>query len=131
MAVQSFCLDSLHMQNLCLCRCRRVVDLKPSNDEKHGQTWTCNFEQRFSYRRIVDLELPNTSLSINYNSRGKFKIRLLTPVGHLKALILHVSSDLWKLVSWTLKKYITSICESSGESAGPPAVRLGFDSVSI
>ena len=30
--VQSFCFDSLNMQNLWRCRCRRVVDLKLSND---------------------------------------------------------------------------------------------------
>ena len=28
------------------------------NDEKNWQTWTCNFERRFCYRRVVDLKLP-------------------------------------------------------------------------
>ena len=46
------------MQNLCRCRCCRVVDLKPSNDQKDGQTCTCNFEQRFRYRHVLDLKLP-------------------------------------------------------------------------
>ena len=34
----SFCSGSLNMQNLWRCRCRRVVDVKHSNDEKDGQT---------------------------------------------------------------------------------------------
>ena len=36
--VQSFCFGSLNMQNLRRYRCRRVVGLKLSNDEKVGQT---------------------------------------------------------------------------------------------
>ena len=54
---------SLNMQNLWRCRCRRVVDLKLSNDEKDGQTLNCNFERRFRYRRVVDLKLPNISFT--------------------------------------------------------------------
>ena len=32
------------------------------NDGKDWQTWTCNFERRFRYRRVVDLKLPQGGL---------------------------------------------------------------------
>ena len=34
-------------------------DTNWDNGEKDWQTWTCNFERRFRYRRVVDLKLPN------------------------------------------------------------------------
>ena len=60
--VQSFCFWLLNMQNFWRFRCHRVVDLKLSNDQKDGQAWTCNFEQRFRHRRVVDLKLPKYSI---------------------------------------------------------------------
>ena len=65
--VQSSCFGSLNIQNLWRCRCRRVVDLKLSNDEKDGQTWTCNFERRFRYRRVVDLKLSVNGGVVDHN----------------------------------------------------------------
>ena len=65
--MQSSCFGSLNIQNLWRCRCRRVVDLKLSNDEKDGQTWTCNFERRFRYRRVVDLKLSVNGGVVDHN----------------------------------------------------------------
>ena len=74
------------MQNLWRCRCRRLVDLKISNDEKDGHTWTCNCERCFGYRRVVDLKLPITSIissllfflkRINFSQTHKVHVSLI------------------------------------------------------
>ena len=41
------------------------------------KTWTCNFERRFRYCRVVDLKVPNRELIRSDDSEGKEGITLI------------------------------------------------------